>query len=110
MAITHAAPGELIDIRALGPNLHQTDSSTLIREEHIEVFRFVLPTGKSTPEHTAPGAITIQCIEGAVELDALGKKQVLRAGNLVYLAAEEPHSVTAVEDSSLLITIMLKRA
>ena|SRR5690606_8565958 len=109
MAITHAAPGELIDISALGPNMHHTDSRTLIREEHIEVFRFVLLAGKSTPEHTASGAITIQCIEGAVELDTLGKKQVMRAGTLVYLAAEEPHSVTAVENSSLLITIMLKR-
>ena len=109
MAITHAAPGELIDIRALGPNLQQTNSSTLVREEHIEVFRYVLLTGKTTPEHTAPGALTIQCIEGAVELNAFGRKQVLRAGNLVYLAAEEPHAVKAIEDSSLLITIMLKR-
>jgi quercetin dioxygenase-like cupin family protein len=109
MAIKHPAPGEIIDIRATGSELDQMNSSTLIREEHLEVFRFVLPAGKTTPEHTAAGAITIQCIEGAVELDAMGRKQVLRGGNLVYLADAEPHTVTAIEDSALLITILLKR-
>ena len=109
MAITHAAPGELIDIRTYGPHPQETESSTLIREEHLEVFRFILPAGKTTPEHTVPGAITIQCLEGSVQLEALGRQQVLRAGQLVYLAAEEPHTVTALEDSALLITILLKR-
>lgn len=109
MASTHAAAGELIDISPLGSALQQTTSSTLIREPHLEVFRYVMPAGKTTPEHTAPGAITIQCLEGAVELDAMGRKQILRAGNLVYLADEAPHAVTAIENASLLITIMLKR-
>jgi quercetin dioxygenase-like cupin family protein len=109
MAIPHAAPGELIDIKTFGPHSPEAESSTLIREEHLEVFRFMLPAGKTTPEHTVPGATTIQCLQGSVELDALGRKQVLRAGHLVYLAAEEPHVVTALEDSALLITILLKR-
>lgn len=109
MAIPHKAPGELIDIRPLGSNLHPTISSTLIRAEHIEVFRFVLLAGKNTPEHTAAGAITIQCIEGAVQLDAFGRSQVMHAGSLVYLLDAEPHKVTALEDSSLLITILLHR-
>ena len=110
MAIPHAKPGELIDIRPLGSNLRSTNSTTLIRANHIEVFRFVLFAGKSTPEHTAAGAITIQCIEGSVQLDAFGQSQVLPAGSLVYLPDAEPHLVTALEDASLLITIMLNRA
>ena len=109
MAIPHKKPGELIDIRPLGSNLHSTTSSTLIRAEHIEIFRFVLLAGKTTPEHTAAGAITIQCMEGAVQLDAFGRRQVLYPGSLVYLIDAEPHTVTALEDSSLLITILLHR-
>jgi len=109
MAITHKAPGELIDIRPLGSDLHSTISSTLIRAEHIEVFRFILLAGKTTPEHTAAGAITIQCIEGAVQLDALERSQVLYPGSLVYLVDAEPHAVTALEDSVLLITVLLHR-
>lgn len=109
MAIPHAASGELIDIQPLGVSLRQTSSSTLVRADHLEVFRFVLTSGHSTPEHKASGAITIQCLEGLVELKAHGKNQMMRAGSMVYLSDAEPHSVKAIEDSSLLVTILLRR-
>ena len=110
MAIPHAASGELIDIRPLGENLRRTSSSTLIRADHLEVFRLVLATGKAAPEHKASGAITIQCLEGAVELEVRERKQVLHAGSLVYLSDAELHAVKALEDSSLLVTMLLRRA
>ncbi len=110
MAIPHAAAGELIDVRPLGADLRGTSSTTLIRAAHLEVFRFVLPAGKAAPDHRAAGALTIQCLEGVVEFEALGRKQMLRAGSLVYLDDAEPHAVTAIEDSSLLVTILLRRA
>ena len=110
MSIPHAASGELIDVRPLGANLHQTSSSTLIRADHLEVFRLVLAAGKVARDHKASGAITIQCLEGAVELDAHGRTQTLRAGSMVYLSDAEPHVVKALEDSSLLITALLRRA
>lgn len=110
MAIPHAASGELIDVRPLGANLRQIHSSTLVRADHIEVFRLVLPAGKAAPDHKASGAITIQCLEGAVELQAYGRTQILRAGSMVYLSDAEPHAVKGREDSSLLVTVLLRRA
>ncbi len=109
MAIRHAASGELIDIQPLGKKLSQTTSSTLVRADHLEVFRFVLTAGQSTPDHKASGAITIQCLEGLVELQAHGSTQIMHTGSLVYLSDAEPHSVNAIENSSLLVTILLKR-
>ncbi|MBK6631397.1 MAG: cupin domain-containing protein [Betaproteobacteria bacterium] len=109
MAIPHATPGELIDIRPLGANLRQTSSSTLIREKHLEVFRLVLPAGKAASDHKAAGAITIQCLEGMVEFEAHGRTQTMQAGSLVYLADAEPHAVKALADASLLITVLLRR-
>jgi hypothetical protein len=47
MAIEHAAPGDVIDVRPLGPGLREADSRTLIRTTHLEVFRYALPAGKS---------------------------------------------------------------
>ncbi len=109
MAMPHAASGDLIDVRPLGGRLRESVSTTLVRADHLEVFRFVLPAGKIAADHRAAGAITIQCLEGAVELVCHGKTQVLRAGQLVYLADAEPHAVTALEDASLLITMLLRR-
>lgn len=107
MAIPHAASGELIDLAPLGEFV--TGSATLVRADHLEVFRLVLLAGKGTPSHEAAGTITIQCLEGVVELDAHGRTQTLRAGSLVYLADREPHAVRALEDAALLITMLLHR-
>jgi len=109
LSIPHAASGELIDILSLDGNPSQTTSITLVRADHLEVFRFVLTTGQTTPEHTAAGACTIQCLEGLVEIEAHGRTQTMRAGSMVYLSDAEPHSVKAIENSSLLVTILLRR-
>lgn len=109
MSIPHVAPGEVIDISPYGSNFESATSETLIRESHIEVFRFILKAGKSTPEHTAAGAATIQCIEGEVELVLPENTRVLKANSLIYLAAGNAHSVKALADSTLLITILLQR-
>ena len=110
MAIHHAASGELMDVRPLGAKLRQTNSSTLVRADHLEVFRLVLPAGKAAPDHKASGAITIQCLEGVAELDAHGRTQVMPAGSMVYLSDAQPHEVRAREDCSLLVTVLLRRA
>lgn len=109
MATSHAASGELIDIRPFGPALPHAASETLVRADHLEVFRLVLLAGRSLPGHDHPRIITIQCIEGAVELVAGGKTVPMRADSLVYLAGGTPHELKAVEDSSLLVTLLVRR-
>lgn len=109
MAIPHAASGDLIDVRPLGANLPHAVSTTLVRADHLEVLRLVLPKGKVLAEHKAAGAITVQCLEGAAEFDAHGRTNVLRAGDMVYLSDAVPHAVRALEDSSFLVTIQLHR-
>ena len=109
MATTHAASGELIDIRPLGPALEQTASETLIRADHLEVFRLVLLAGRSLPGHDHARVITIQCIEGTVELSTAGSRQQMHAGSLVYLSGGVPHMLTALADASLLVTLLVRR-
>lgn len=106
MTARHTAVGEIV---ALIPDPAELKSGLVIREPHAEVFRLVLNKGKHLAEHSAAGAITIQCLSGAVEMTALGKTQLMQAGTLVYLADHEPHAVTAVEESVLLISMWLNR-
>jgi len=105
MAITHAAAGEIIDVR--GPA--GTDSATLIRTDHLEVFRYALPAGKVVDAHTAAGLMVIQCLEGTVEFTALGRTQQLGPGTMLYLPDHEPHALKALSDTLLLITLLLHR-
>jgi quercetin dioxygenase-like cupin family protein len=109
MAIPHAAPNEIIDVRPLGREIREQDSQLLIRTEHLQVFRYALPAGKSIQQHAAAGLMIVQCIEGAVALAAQGRTQTLAAGDMLYLADGAPHSLDALADSSLLVTILLHR-
>jgi quercetin dioxygenase-like cupin family protein len=110
MTIPHAAPGDLIDVRPMSQHLRLQDSKVLIRTSHLEVFRYVLTAGKVVNEHIAAGRMMIQCIEGVVEFEALGRVQILVAGTLLYLSDGEPHALKALKDSSLLVTLLLHRA
>jgi len=109
MALHHALSGELIDIRPLRSKLKDAPTQTLYKSDHLEVFRMVLPAGKSMPAHQVAGEISIQCLEGSIELTAAGTTQLMHEGDLICLAGGERHALTAVGDSSLLVTVLLRR-
>lgn len=75
----------------------------------LELIRLVLSAGKVIPPHKAPGEITVQCVEGRVAFTANGKTQELTVGQLLHLAAGEPHALKGIEDSSLLVTLILTK-
>ncbi len=108
MAIPHAKSGEVIDVRPLGAALSTTSTRTLVKTEDLEVVRIVMPAGKDIARHDVPGEITVQCLEGKVEFYIGELKRELTAGTLLYLAGVDEHSLHASEDSSLLVTILLK--
>ena len=107
MAIPHAEPGELIDVRPLGSNLAQARTTTLVKTETLEIIRLVIPSGKEIPRHKAHGEITVQCLEGRVAFTVGDITRDLEPGRLLYLSREEHHSLRAIEDASLLLTVLL---
>ena len=107
MSIPHANPGDIIDIRPLGNQVSDTKTHTLIKTDTLQVIRLVLPAGKSIAEHQAPGEITVQCLEGAVDFTAVGKTQTLTPGQMLFLSPAAPHALLAAQDSSLLVTLRL---
>lgn len=108
MAITHAPAGEAIDVRPLGTRLPGERTVALFKSGQLEVIRLVLRAGKSLPPHKVPGEITVQCIEGSIDVTTGALSHVLRAGQLLYLPGDVVHGVTALEDASALVTIALR--
>jgi quercetin dioxygenase-like cupin family protein len=107
MAIPHARPGQVTEVRPLGAHLATERTVALFKSEHLEVIRLVLPAGKSMSPHKVPGDITLQCIEGCMDVTVDGLSHVLRAGQLLYLTGGATHGVTALEDTSALLTVAL---
>jgi quercetin dioxygenase-like cupin family protein len=108
VAIPHAKPGEPISVRALGPALVETKTTTLIKTDSLEVIRLVVPAGKEIPTHRVAGEITVQCLEGRVAFTAGDTTRELGACELLYLSGNEPHSLRGIEDASVLVTILLR--
>ena len=106
MAILHAQAGEVVDIRPLGVAIADSKTTALIKTHQFEIIRMVLLGNKEIPIHSAKGDIIVQCLEGHVTFTTMGKNVELRAGHMFYLKAREPHSLKAVEDSSLLLSIL----
>jgi quercetin dioxygenase-like cupin family protein len=108
MALQHARPGQAIDVRPLGAARSGATTAALFKASDLEVIRLVLPAGKSLPPHKVAGEITVQCIEGRIDVSAEGRSHVLAAGELLYLRGGVMHGVLALEDASALVTIALR--
>ena len=109
MAIAHAASGQLVDVLPLGSQLHEARTSALFKTGELEVMRVVMPAGKTVPAHKVRGEITIHCLEGEVDLMAGGHTQRMKSGQLVWLEGSVDHALKAVQNASLLVTIVLRK-
>jgi quercetin dioxygenase-like cupin family protein len=108
MALSHAQPGQVIDIRPLGAAVAATKTATLAKTASFELIRLSLPAGKHIAEHHVAGEILVQGLEGEVEFTAGGKTQRLAAGQMLFLSGGESHALAAITDASVLVTILLR--
>lgn len=109
MAIPHAQPAQAIDVRPLGPRLANEKTVALFKSDDLEVIRMVLPAGKAMPAYKVPGAVMLQCVEGQLEISVGSTQHALHAGQMLHLPGNVPHAVLAVEDSSALLTIVVRK-
>jgi quercetin dioxygenase-like cupin family protein len=108
MALQHASSGQTLDVRPLGARLTTERTAALFKSADLEVMRLVLLAGKALPPHRVPGEITIHCIEGSLDIELDDVTVRLEAGELLFLAGNAMHGVSALTDTSALVTIALK--
>ncbi len=107
MSIPHAKAGQVIDLRPLGSALGSTKTMALAKTDDLELIRLVLPAGRQIATHQVAGELTLQCLEGRVALVTNQGESELSAGQMIYLDGGAPHALRAIDDASLLITILL---
>lgn len=110
MAQPHASSGQVIHLTPYGSTLAQFKTTALLKADHLELVRVVLPAGRSLREHSTPGEITVLCLEGCIEFTSSSGLQVLQPGDLIHLSGGEPHALHAPVDASALVTICLVKA
>lgn len=102
----HIEPAEVINLNTLKGDMDRMASYALVKSSDMEVIRMVLPTGKEIDEHSVAGEISVQCLKGHVLFTVDGKTEELNRGDWLYLNRDQPHSLSALRDSVLLVTIL----
>ncbi len=98
---------EVIDIRSAGAAASGGPSTMLAKTATLEVRRLALSQGREIPTHRATGEITVHCLEGRIAFTADGATRQFGPGQMILLAAGEPHSLVGLEDSIVLVTKVL---
>lgn len=107
MALAHAQPLDLIDLRPLGAKLTPTRSHSLLRTDRLQLMRIVLMAGQGLPLHRQAGEILFHGIEGVVRIRTSAGDKLLLPGDAVLLPSGEPHALLATQDASLLAVMLL---
>jgi len=80
-------------------------SRTLLRTENLRAVLFGFAEGQELSEHTSTQHAVIQILSGACEFSIDGKVHNLKTGDLLYMPPNLPHSVKAIEQLSMLLTL-----
>ncbi len=109
MSLPHALSGQVIDLLPFEKSFGEAQTRTLVKTPHLEIIRFVLPAEKEWPGHQIDGEITIQCLEGKMSISLAGITSEMVAGQMLYLAGRQQHSLLGIENSLVLVTVLLQR-
>jgi len=79
--------------------------SSLVKGDGVNVALIMLKAGAKMQEHHTRAPITVHVIEGRINFVANGKTQLVTAGTIVALDRGIEHSIEAVEESALVLTV-----
>lgn len=80
-------------------------AKTLVKEGRLRVVLTLMRPGTALHEHRTEGAVTIQCLDGRIRLQARGRAIELLEGEMAALDSGVEHSVEAITESVFLATI-----
>ena len=111
---THNLEAEhmLLDLGEFVTELHAQSTSgqargsvTLVKQGGMSLVLTHLHAGGTLQEHAAPSAATVQVLDGRVRVHIGDDSLEAPAGRLIAFNSGVRHSVEALEDSTLLLTL-----
>jgi len=80
-------------------------SRTLLRTDNSTLVLFGFGEGQELTEHTSTQHAVVQVLSGTCEFSLAGVPHQLKAGDLLYMPPNLPHSVKATRQFSMLLTL-----
>ena len=98
---------EAIDIKTLVDYEEgRVVSRTLSSKQNINITLFAFDAKEEISAHTSPGDAMVQILDGEALINVNGEKIPAIAGQVVVMPANVPHSVTAVSQFKMLLTVV----
>ena len=98
--------GEAVtELHGRGGRAQDRGSVTLVKQGGMSLVLTHLHAGGTLQEHSAPGPATVQILDGRVRVRIGDETVEAPAGRLIAFDAGIRHSVEALEDSALLLTL-----
>jgi quercetin dioxygenase-like cupin family protein len=94
--ITRFPPGESASKRR---------AEILIKQPDLRVVLITMLKGAHLQEHTAPGPVLIQCLEGELRVTGGETPEDIHPGSVIYFQPGVLHAVEALTDGAFLLTI-----
>ena len=77
----------------------------LVSDPRLTLRLLRLKAGATIPEHAAPGAISVQVLEGRIRFTAAGEETQAGPGDLITVPQEVKHTLWGLEDSLVLVSV-----
>jgi quercetin dioxygenase-like cupin family protein len=81
-------------------------SREIIKKDTGTVTIFAFDKGEGLSEHTAPFDAMVQIIDGKAEITISGNKNILEAGEMIIMPANDPHALKAIEKYKMVLTMI----
>ncbi|MDD3374791.1 MAG: cupin domain-containing protein [Candidatus Omnitrophica bacterium] len=81
-------------------------SKTLIKKETGTVTLFAFDQGQGLSEHIAPFDALVCVLDGQAEIMISNNLYVLKAGEMIILPVNEPHSLKAIKKFKMMLTMI----
>jgi quercetin dioxygenase-like cupin family protein len=81
-------------------------SKTVLKKQTGNISLFSFAKGEALSEHTAPFDALIQVVDGSAEIIIGGESFILRSGESIIMPANISHSVKAVENFKMVLTMI----
>lgn len=82
-------------------------AKTLAKLEGLRVVMVALRKGAVLRPHTVAAPVSIQALRGSARISTGDREEEVLAGGLVTLAPQEKHTVEALRDCAILVTVAM---
>jgi quercetin dioxygenase-like cupin family protein len=104
--ISFSEPHVLVNLVDYGEG--RVVSRTLAQNKGVSITLFAFDVGEGLSTHSAPGDALVQILDGEAEIKIGGEGVIAKAGEVVVMPADVPHSLDARKPFKMLLTVVKK--